>query len=260
MPVAILSLLLFLTAPLSPLPQFPSLAGQQAAGSFTPTADYVVHEFRGWRVLMNPAITAADPKLQRDTLELLDNQLYQITRVIPEPALGRLKEVEIWVELGMPQTACMCYHPSKDWLIPNGYNPDKEGVVEVGNARAFLEWTRGQPWMVLHELAHAFHHQEFGFDHQPISEAHGLMVASGLYDDVQHISGASRRHYALTDPMEYFAETTEALFGTNDFHPYVRSELLVVDPDGAEVVRRCWTRWKPELTLPESVISPDSAP
>ena len=40
--------------------------------------------------------------------------------------------------------------------------------------------------------------------------------------------------------MEWFAETTEALYGTNDFHPYVRSELREVDPQGARVVRRLW--------------------
>ncbi|MDG2030199.1 MAG: hypothetical protein P8J45_04260 [Phycisphaerales bacterium] len=237
--IACLSLLLLFCQPTLPF-------AVQDEQTFTPTADYRIHEVRGWRVLVNPAVHASDPKLERDALELLDNQLYRITRVIPEPALGRLKAVEIWVESEMPRTACMCYHPSKDWLIPNGYNPDKEGTVEVGNARAFLEWTRGQPWMVLHELAHAFHHQEFGFEHEGIAGAHQAMLDSGVYDEVQHIGGGSRRHYALTDPMEYFAETTEALFGTNDFHPFVRSELLEVDPDGAMLVRDCWTRWKPE--------------
>ena len=134
----------------------------------------------------------------------------------------------------------MCYHPSRDWLIPNGYNPDKEGTVEVGNVKAFLTWTRDQPWMVLHELAHGYHHQVFGFDYEPVVEARERMSASGKYDSVQHINGSARRHYALTDPMEYFAETTEALYGTNDFHPYVRSELAVVDPEGMRVVKRCW--------------------
>jgi hypothetical protein len=217
-------------------------ANQDSTPRFTPTEDYVVHEVRGWRVLVNPAIAAEDPALERATLELIDHQLFKIERVIPPDALSWLRGVELWVELEMPSTACMCYHPSRDWLIPNGYNPDKEGSVEVGNARAFLEWTRGQPWMVLHELAHAYHHQVFGFDHEPIATAHQRMLDSGDYDAVQHISGASRRHYALTDPMEYFAEATEALYGTNDFHPYVRSELLVVDPEGAELVQRCWER------------------
>ncbi len=40
--------------------------------------------------------------------------------------------------------------------------------------------------------------------------------------------------------MEWFAEATEALFGTNDFHPYVRSELREVDPQGAALVEKLW--------------------
>ena len=40
--------------------------------------------------------------------------------------------------------------------------------------------------------------------------------------------------------MEWFAETTEALYGTNDFHSYVRSELREIDPQGARVVQQRW--------------------
>ena len=206
----------------------------------TPTADYDTREIRGWTVRVNPAIAAKDPALLAATLEELDHQLYAITRVIPKPALARLMDIEIWVELDMHKTACMCYHVSKDWLIPNGYNPDKEGTVEIGNAQAFLDWTKGQPWMVLHELAHGYHDQVFGYEDPEIIAAWRNMADQGVYEEVGHISGTPRRHYALTNQMEWFAETTEALYGTNDFHPYVRSELREVDPEGAALVRQLW--------------------
>jgi len=205
----------------------------------TPTADYAVSRLRGWTVRINPALLA-DESLCRATMEELDHQLYAITRVIPQPALDRIREIEIWAEREMPKTACMCYHVSKDWLIPNGYNGDKEGSVEIGNAQAFLDWTKGQPWMVLHELAHGYHDQVFGYDDEAIIEGWQRMVDAGVYEEVGHISGTPRRHYALTNQMEWFAETTEALFGTNDFHPYVRSELRTVDPEGAALVEELW--------------------
>lgn len=205
----------------------------------TPTADYAVNHLRGWTVRINPALLADEP-LCKATLEELDHQLYAITRVVPQPALDRIRKIEIWAELEMPKTACMCYHVSKDWLIPNGYNGDKEGTVEIGNARAFLDWTKGQPWMVLHELAHGYHDQVFGYNDEAIVEGWQRMVNAGVYDEVDHISGKPRRHYALTNQMEWFAETTEALFGTNDFHPYVRSELRQVDPEGAALVEKLW--------------------
>ena len=37
--------------------------------------------------------------------------------------------------------------------------------------------------------------------------------------------------YALTSATEYFAESTEAFFGTNDFYPFVRPELKEHDKE-----------------------------
>ena len=206
---------------------------------WTPTSQYELLEIRGWPVYVNPELDA-HPQLKADTLELLDDHLYRITRKIPQPALDRIRQVKVWVELEMPKTTCMCYHVSRDWLIPNGYNPDKEGGIEVGNAKAFLEWTQGQPWMVLHELAHGFHDQVYGYDDPAIIAAWQNMVDQGDYDEVLHISGAVRRHYGLTNQMEYFAEATESYFGCNDFHPFVKGELMQVDPGGVELMESTW--------------------
>ena len=67
------------------------------------------------------------------------------------------------------------------------------------------------------------------------------MLDSGEYEEVLHISGSPRRHYALTNDHEYFAEATEAWFGTNDFHPFVRPELVEIDPVGAALMQRVWS-------------------
>jgi hypothetical protein len=42
------------------------------------------------------------------------------------------------------------------------------------------------------------------------------------------------------DPMEYFAEATEAFFGTNDFYPFVRAELKRHDPAAYELMNELW--------------------
>ena len=46
----------------------------------------------------------------------------------------------------------LCYHVSLHWLKPNAYHAGIEVSIEVGNAKAFLKWTPGHPWMVLHKL------------------------------------------------------------------------------------------------------------
>lgn len=224
-----------------------SMTPGKSATGFTPTNAYHRLEIHGWPVLVNPSLDD-HPALKKDTIDLLTDQLYRIGRKVPQPALDRIRQIEIWVELEMPKTACMCYHVSRDWLIPNGYNPDKEGAVEVGNARAFLEWTKGQPWMVLHELSHGFHDKVYGYDDPAIIAAWRNKVDQGDYKRVLHISGDTRRHYGLTNQMEYFAEATESYFGCNDFHPFVKGELAQVDPIGLQLIESTWIRYQPDPT------------
>jgi hypothetical protein len=205
-----------------------------------PTSEYELHDVHGWTVLVNPDLDA-DLQLKNDTMDLLDDHLFRITGTIPSPALDRIRDIEIWVELDSHKNKLMCYHPSLKWLILNGYNPDKEGTVELGNAQLFLDLAHDeQPWMVLHELAHGYHDQVFGYDDPTIIAAFKAKVDQGDYEEVLHITGKHQKHYALTNHKEYFAETTEAYFGTNDFHPFVRGELLKVDPVGAKLMQDTW--------------------
>ena len=176
------------------------------------------------------------------TLALLGDQPRGVERVAPAAAVAKLRTIPIWVEKAEPHHPCMAYHPSGSWLADHDMNPDKARCVEIADARNFLDWCRDQPWMVLHELAHGYHHQfiERGFENVEVADALARVRESKAYDRVLHINGAERRHYALTNPMEYFAESTEALFGVNDFHPFVRAELARQDPEGHALLRRLW--------------------
>ena len=48
--------------------------------------------------------------------------------------------------------------------------------------------------------------------------------------------------YALTNVREYFAESTEAYFGLNDFYPFPREERREVDPQIAKLLPQLWER------------------
>jgi hypothetical protein len=139
----------------------------------------------------------------------------------------------------------MCYHVSPWWLREHDMNPEKAGGVEIANALNFLAWTHDQPWMVLHELAHAYHHQVLGAGHAEVKRCFERAAASGSYDSVLRMNGRRERAYALTNPTEYFAELTEAYFGTNDFYPFVRPELEQHDPEMVKVLERAWGVEKP---------------
>ena len=209
---------------------------------YDPTERYAIRDIEGWSVLVNKGFLAAEPKLCDKTLTLLRFQLYQITRRVPAPAVAKLRKIRIWVEFAEPHHPCMTYHPDARWLRDHDMNPDKAGCVEVANARNFLKWTLQQPWMVLHELAHGYHHQflDGGFQNAEVLAAYRAAVAAKKYELVLHINGTKVRAYAIKNQMEYFAEATEAYFGTNDFYPYVRSELKEHDPRLFELLGKLW--------------------
>jgi hypothetical protein len=214
---------------------------------YDPAEQYEKRRIEGWEVLVNKRLLAKEQaELCDETLKLLGDHLYRITRVVPAEAVAKLRKVPIWVELAHPRHPCMCYHVSAGWLREHAMNPQKAGAVEIANARTFLAWTHEQPWMVLHELAHAYHHQVLGFDHAEVKACYERAVSSRSYESVLHVNGRKVRHYALTNDHEYFAEATEAFFGTNDFFPFVRAELRQHDPAMYELLEKVWGVRKPD--------------
>jgi hypothetical protein len=215
-------------------------------GPWDPTSDYTPRSIEGWRVLVNKRLlTKEHEELHAQTMKLLEDHLYRITRVVPAGPLAKLRKIPIWVELNHPLHPCMCYHISARWLRDHDMNPAKAGGVELANAQAFLTWTIDQPWMVLHELAHGYHDLVLGTDDPAVHACYEQAVASKAYESVLHIGGGKRRHYALNNDQEYFAETTEAFFGTNDYFPFTRAELRQHDPKGFELMEKVWDVKRP---------------
>ncbi|MCS7239001.1 MAG: hypothetical protein NZ899_12145 [Thermoguttaceae bacterium] len=240
-----------LTTP-QPAEEQPSALTPPASGQspeklpYEPTTNYEERTIRGWRVLVHKSLLEQHREVGQEGLELLDFQLYQITRAVPEPALEKLRQIPIWVEYNNPRVVCACYHPSRRWLRANGFNPEKAGSVEIGNIRRFLQWTHDQPWMVLHELAHGYHHRFLGgYGNPEIVRTWQEAVDAGLYDSVLHCRGHHEPAYAKKNAEEYFAELSEAWFGANDFYPFVRAEVARHDPKGAELMNKMWgTRYR----------------
>lgn len=205
-----------------------------------PATAYESDKVLGWELHVHEDLFA-NKELYGKVRGEVYHQLFRITRLISEDKVALLKKVPIWLELENPYSSGCQYHPEKDWLLKNGYLGEKAKCVDIGNANNFLRVTRtSQPYVMLHELAHAYHDQILSFDHEGVIKAFEEAAASGKYEEVMHINGRTVRHYALSNHKEYFAEITEAYFGTNDFYPYVRSELKEHDPEGYALLEAIW--------------------
>ncbi len=211
-----------------------------AQSEYEPTSSYEVREIEQFTVHVNRQLLGEKKALGAEALKLLQTKLYEINRKVPEAALAELRKVPVWVEVEDERHPGGCYHPSRKWLTENGFNPDKARSVEIGNAANFLSWSLHQPSMLLHEFAHAYHHRVLGHENEDIKKAYQHAVESGSYESVLRHDGETARAYALNSDQEYFAELTEAFFGTNDFYPFVRAEIQQHDPMMYEALRKVW--------------------
>ena len=119
--------------------------------------------------------------------------------------------------------------------------------VEFTDIRDFKKETIRMPCFALHELAHSYHDRVLpgGFGNAEIKTAYDRAKASGKYDKVERWYGNGRantfeRAYAMTNPMEYFAECSEAFFCRNEFFAITRDELKIHDPEMFELLQRLW--------------------
>ena len=194
----------------------------------------------GFRVCLAQVLEDAGAGLVAKVLAALDEDIQQVANSVPAFALAYLKRVTIWVEYRQDFPGGV-YHPSSQWLRNNGYPEAWARGIQIGNAANYMSWVEQQPAMVLHELAHAWHHQRLGYDDPDIQAAYTAAMESGIYDEVAYVSGGTAEAYAKTNKQEYFAELTEAWFWRNDFYPFERDQLIEHDALGARVVEERWT-------------------
>lgn len=175
---------------------------------------------------------------------LIKTQLDAIVRVMPPKALRRLRRVPLWLSppyAGFPAKAE--YHPDASWLREHERDPNMAKSVEFTNTGIFERELRRIPWLVLHELAHAYHDRVLGKDPE-VRAAYRRARQSGSYDAVRRRHPGRRatieRSYAMTDEHEYFAKSTEAFFGLSEFFPFTRADLAAHDPAMEKLVARKW--------------------
>jgi len=210
---------------------------------------YQTNLIAGWTVLVNERLLAGEKPATDKALELLRVQLQEIVRVVPAKAVAELRKVTLWFSPEYPGVKPKAeYHPSAGWLRENGRDPAMAKGVEFTDVRDFESETRRMPNFTLHELAHAYHDLVLphGFDNAEIRAAYEHAKAAKIYDRVERWFGNGRsntfeRAYAMTNPMEYFAESTEAFFSRNDFFPFNRDELKQHDPEMEQLLARLWT-------------------
>ena len=202
----------------------------------------VIEKIEGWTIELDPSLKAPDQqKLLRDVRKAMANHLQRIVYILPPEKTKALRKLPIRIDLEH-KLGNMQYHPARQWLIANGHDPSLEKRVHIPRARSLLArgtWAK-HPYVILHELAHAYHDQVLGFGHPEILKAYNRSEKARLYERVLLYRGGKTRHYARTNHKEFFAEMTESYLGVNDFYPFVRGELKEHDPETFALMAKIW--------------------
>jgi hypothetical protein len=204
---------------------------------------HTVKQIEGWSVQVDDRLLSEpDKRLGDRALLLLGHQLSNVAMHLPPDKVERLRAVKIQIDLSHGLLTTAQYHPSRGWLRMNGFKETLEKAVHIPHAGRFASprLQRDQPWMVLHELAHAYHDQVLGFREPRIKAAWQRFVESGKYKSVRHVNGSTTTHYALTNEKEFFAEMSESFFGINDFFPFNPEELKAAEPELFGLLDEIW--------------------
>lgn len=205
-------------------------------------------ELEGWTIRVDKRLfEPQNAALRVRALRFLEAKLSDIKAILPADKVAQLQKVRIVMDLTHGDLGSMQYHPSAEWLTANGYAADLARCVHIPVA-ADLPTPRSineQPWVILHELAHAYHDQILTFEDPRILKIYENYKKSGHGDATLLYDGRRVKHYALTDHKEFFAEMTEAFFGVNDFFPFNRAELMTAEPEIYATLKAIWSADKP---------------
>ncbi|MFN9717963.1 MAG: zinc-dependent peptidase [Planctomycetota bacterium] len=212
-----------------------------------PAWKYKSVKVEGWTLHISEQLIESDKAATDKAVQLLILQLQEVVKVVPKDVVGQLRSVPLWFSseyAGIPPGAE--YHPSEDWLKENKRNPKMAKSVEFSNIRIFEQETRRMPNFALHELAHAYHDRFLrdGYENSDVKAAFENAKNEQSYENVEQRHGDGRSSngeaYAMTNPMEYFAECSESFFSTNDFYPFNREELREHDPIMYQMLQTLW--------------------
>ena len=197
----------------------------------------------GWSVYIDKRLDLPQHSaLGQQAVRLITNQLINIQVALSSKMVDRLRKVEVFLDWQCGDMFSPAYHPSSVWLKNNGYSTRLEQSVHIPKAEYFTSkgFQTQQPWAVLHEFAHALHHQDLKFDNAEIVQLYEKFKGNSKYETALHVDGNPRKHYGQTNVMEFFAEMSESYVGQNDFFPFNRGELRTSEPEIFSLMRRIW--------------------
>lgn len=222
-------------------------------GEFKPTSEfdfevegYINFNVEGFHVLLEDQLNELGSDVSDDILSVIQQDLNIVLNLdFNKEIISMFKSVRIFVDKESTSGAAYYAPKIKEYTPDSIFFPTNGGIVisNIGNYRA---WSiQNQPFIMLHELAHAYHDQVLDFDNQLVFDAYNNAIDNGLYKYVLYNGGygnifTQEFAYAHGSHIEFFAEVTEAYFGRNDYYPFDYNDLQVYDSLTFSMIETVW--------------------
>ncbi len=157
-------------------------------------------DIAGWQVHISKKLLEAEPDATARALTGPKKMLDEVVRVVPAPVVTELRKVPLY-----------CAPGYKAGRSGAEFHPDAGWLRDNGRDPAMA---RSVEFSGVHDF-----------------EAEMRRMPNFALHELAH---------AMTNPMEHFAETTEACFTRNDFFPFTREELKRHDPAMFALLERPW--------------------
>lgn len=212
-----------------------------------PPRSYQTNCVHGWTVFVEDQLAFEAPGLAQRAVARLDRKLGEAMAVLPFSAQPSFQKLKFFVLYGEGST-----NGGRDngleyfqKVAPDHFrelDPRMASSIVVYSATNYV-WL-SEFWALkalVHELAHAYHLEQWPELHPRIYDAWEHARKLGLYRNVKDENGKTLdQGYALQNHLEYFAELSCAYFVGCNYAPTNRAALRLYDPDGCALVEKLW--------------------
>jgi hypothetical protein len=221
----------------------------------------VAYEYRAFVALFDRDWFESKRDNVQQSIALFHRQVDRVSRAFPKPALDRLKYTKIWInwrhyqfskEEHLGLSAAEYVPQSCKWADDERISSLSGKVVLYASDCVKTPREDGYesryPFILVHELAHAYHDKELGFGNSDVLGAFHEAVQKKLYSrfGVDEFAPEGSKYtcedlaYACINHREYFAELTVAYLSQNPYFLSNRFDLRRDDPRGFALMARIW--------------------
>ncbi|NBY02795.1 MAG: hypothetical protein EBQ87_12565 [Planctomycetes bacterium] len=172
-------------------------------------------------------------------VDLLAKALRRVNEVYPENAKVLFHKTFIFVDWDKPGALGLYSQgprgPSDPKTHFNCIDINGMKLVTEKNNDKKLQPNNAATLVLLHELAHCYHHQVLGWNHELIKDAYQNAKNQKLFD---------LKSYLMSSDKEYFAELTTAYLDKHLSIPRSREEIKEKDIQGYGLMQKIWGKGK----------------